>query len=613
MQREIISCVLAGRDVMALLPTGGGKSLCYQVPALAQDGCCIVISPLIALMQDQVQRLGQQHIPAAALHAGMPAAEVKNHLENLVQGAYKLFYISPERIQSDLFNEYLPDVPVNFFAVDEAHCISQWGHDFRPDYLKIASLKKTFSDLPFIALTATATHTTRQDIIKQLRLKKPALFQQSFKKPNLWYTVQPSENKLQDTLHALSPQATALIYCRSRKQTELLAKTLTGQQLPTLCYHAGMEREQRNQAQQMWMKDEVRAMAATTAFGMGIDKPDVKTVLHYDAPEHLEAYYQEAGRAGRGLEKASAVLLCNKRDIDRLRESTDIKFPGEEYLRLVYQSVCEYLQLPIGSAPGAYFDFDLLDFCQKFRLTPAPAYAALKLLEQEGLWTLSEAVYKPTTVQFIADRRVIDTLADSHPLQGNLCIQLLRMYSAIYHYPATISIGQVGKRCKMSHAEVERHLEQLQQMQIIRFQKASDKPQLYIHHLRVDSRHLLLNMRRIALLRERHRERTEKMIYFLQNTTVCREKLLLDYFGEKTETPCGHCDVCLQNAAPSLSDGEIRTRLIGLLSQKDLPLSTLLQSFSNPTDRDHAIAILRKLMDEEKILREGNLYRHAPH
>lgn len=593
---------------MALLPTGGGKSLCYQIPALAKEGCCIVISPLIALMQDQVQRLKEQNISAKVLHAGMHYTEVKRHLENLTQGAYKLLYLSPERLQSELFNEYLPDVPVNLFAVDEAHCISQWGHDFRPDYLKIASLKKVFPDIPFLALTATATQATQEDIVEQLQLKEPVVFKQSFKKPNLFYHVKRSENKIQDTLHYISSQEMALIYCRSRKQTELLAKTLTQQQLPSLYYHAGMERNKRDKAQEMWMKDDVKTIVATTAFGMGIDKADVRKVLHYDAPEHPEAYYQEAGRAGRDNKEAFAILLWDKRDMERLQESTAIKFPDEDYLRTVYQSVCEYLQIATGTEPNAYFNFDVADFSGKFRLKSVPAFAALKLLEQEGLWTLSEAVYKPATVQFITDRHVIDNLSGSYPLLGNVCVNLLRMYNAIYHYPATIRISEVAKRCRMTKEETERSLEHLHQMNIIEYRKTSDKPQLYFHHLRVDSHHLLINMQRIAILRERHRERTEKMILFLQNESVCREKLLLDYFGEKTKIDCEHCDVCLKNSLPVLSGKEIRKQITALLSQQSLSLAELLQPFRSPADREAAISILRELMDEEKIVRDGDRY-----
>lgn len=607
MQREIISSVLEGKDVMALLPTGGGKSLCYQVPALAKEGCCMVISPLIALMQDQVRRLNEQHIPAVALYAGMHYTEVKRHLENLAHGAYKLVYLSPERLQSDLFNEYLPDIPVNLFAVDEAHCISQWGHDFRPDYLKITSLKKTFPGIPFLALTATATPATQEDIIEQLQLNDPVVFKQSFKKSNLFYQVIHSGTKIQDTFRLISAQESSLIYCRSRRQTELLAKTLTQQKLPALYYHAGMERSKRDAAQGMWMKDELKTMVATTAFGMGIDKADVRIVLHFDAPEHLEAYYQEAGRAGRDHKNASAILLWDKRDIDRLKESATIKFPEERYLRTVYQSVCEYLQIAIGTEPDRYFNFDVVDFCHKFRLKPAPAFAALKLLEQEELWTLSETVYKPATVQFITDRHVIDGLSADHPLLGVICVNLLRMYNAIYHYPAVIRIPEVAKRCKISIESTERCLEQLQQMGIIEYRKASDKPQLYVHHLRVDSNHLLIDVQRIAILRERHRERTQKMISFLQNESLCREKLLLDYFDEKQETECGHCDICLKKSQPALSDKKLRERILQLLAISSLSLNELL-NFFDATNHDNVIQMMRIMIDEKRIIRTGDNY-----
>ncbi|HTN44744.1 MAG TPA: ATP-dependent DNA helicase RecQ [Flavipsychrobacter sp.] len=608
LQQEIISAVMGGKDVLGLLPTGGGKSLCYQIPALAQEGCCLVISPLIALMQDQVKRLKQLNIPAVAIHAGMHYQDVKRHLENAQQGAYKLLYLSPERLQSNLFNEYLPDIHISLFAVDEAHCISQWGHDFRPDYLKIATLKDIFPEVPFLAVTATATPYVQQDMISQLKLTAPVLFKQSFKKENLFYQVSRTDNKIQDAIHALQNNTTSLVYCRSRKQTEMLAKTLSQQHVAALCYHAGMDKKLRENVQATWMQDEVKTMVATTAFGMGIDKADVRTVLHYDAPEHLEAYYQETGRAGRDGQKATALLLWDRKDIQRLEESTSIKFPGETYLRNVYQSVCEYLQLAIGTEPDDYFDFDPVDFCKKFHLDVLPALAALKLLEQDGLWTLTDAVYKQATVQFTAERDVIDDLVATQAHLGRVCLNILRMYGSVFYFPVGIRTGDIARRCRMEKDQVEGSLKQLHQMQVLSYHPATDKPQLYFHHYRVDSNHLRIDLQRIATLREQHRQRTQKMLDFLLNETLCREKMILEYFDEMTTADCGHCDICLQKTNLPFSENQLRKQLTSLLQSNELTLPGILLHFKDRGNKE-VIPILRLLLDEGTVIKTGNSYK----
>ncbi|MBS1687386.1 MAG: ATP-dependent DNA helicase RecQ, partial [Bacteroidetes bacterium] len=385
LQEEIINNILQDRDTLALLPTGGGKSICYQIPAIARDGFGLVISPLVSLMQDQVARLKSLDIQAEYIHAGMHYNDVQRTLQNTLHGPIKLLYVSPERLQTELFNEYLPEFDLNLIAVDEAHCISQWGHDFRPDYLKIAELRKVFPGVPVLALSASATKEVQEDIAIQLQLKQAAVYKASLERPNIFYDIKYSENKNADTQQAIQANQSAIIYCRSRRQTELLAKSLNDKGAKANAYHAGMPKDQRESMQEQWMQNSIPIMVATTAFGMGIDKADVQLVLHYDAPEHLEAYYQEAGRAGRNGEQSRALALYNSKDIKRLQESTALRFPPESYLRQVYQAVVEYLQIAIGTEPNQYFDFDLADFCRKFELEAVPAANALKLLEQEGL------------------------------------------------------------------------------------------------------------------------------------------------------------------------------------------------------------------------------------
>ena len=599
LQREIIDAVLADRDTMALLPTGGGKSICYQVPALVRDGCGLVISPLIALMQDQVHRLQQLEIPAAALYSGMDHAEVKQVLEDAVNGAYKLLYISPERLQTYVFNDYLYRLDLNLIAVDEAHCVSQWGHDFRPDYLEISRLKEDFARTPMLALTATATTAMQQDIATALGMKEPAFFKQSFARDNLFYSIQYSENKEKDALNR--PNGSSIVYCRSRKQAEATGRFLQQQGQSVAVYHAGMAAANRKDAQRRWMNNEADTIVATTAFGMGIDKPDVRQVLHYDAPEHLEAWYQEAGRAGRDGQPAFATTLYNTGDIKRLRDSTDIQFPPEHFLRQVYQSVAEYLQIPIGTEPHRYYPFEVSDFCRKFGLNLTETIYALRLLEREGLWTMSESVYLPSTAQFLTDRSVLDGLADAHPDLHYITTGLLRMYNTIFHYPTHIREFAIARQFRLPVTLVVQALEQLHRMGILAYNKKGEGSQLFFHHTRADSRHMLIDLNRIHRLRTRHRERTEQMIAFIENTTYCRERMALEYFGESEAKDCGHCDVCRDKQAQRSPEQILKERLFRAL----IPGTTLTQLTADlsATDKETITQLLRVMMDEGTVER----------
>ncbi len=591
-----------------MLPTGGGKSVCYQVPALMLDGFCLVISPLIALMQDQVARLKQMGIMAECIHSGMHFLDVKRVLENMLHGPYKLLYVSPERLQTDLFKEYLPEFNISFIAVDEAHCISQWGHDFRPDYLKIAEVRAVFN-VPVLALTATATPKVQEDIAKQLQLKNFATFKTSGKRDNIFYHIKYSENKPADTLRAAEEQTCGIVYCRSRKQTEATARNLEQSGVNAAFYHAGLPKELRGQVQESWTKGRANIIVATTAFGMGIDKPDVRMVLHYDSPEHLEAYYQEAGRAGRDGKPSEALALYNTTDIKRLQESIITHFPPEEYLKRIYQAVAEYLQVPIGNKPEEYFSFDLQVLCRYFHFDAISAARALKLLEQEGLWTLTEAVFKPATVKFVADRSVVESLATAYPDLHYACIILLRLYSGIFQYPVTIRINQLANQLKIEVPQVEMILAKLHEMEIIEYLKPKDGPQLMYHHIRVDSRHLLINMQRINELKKHHEERTNAMISFLENTTECRERILLEYFGENVLSDCGHCDVCREKNRTVPNFRQIRQEILKALSATDKKLLAEIIAQYPETYKKEVIAALRKMVDERLLTIEGNIVK----
>ncbi len=599
-QREIIQSILDGKDTLALLPTGGGKSVCYQVPAMILPGMCLVISPLIALMTDQVNRLTEIGIPAATLHSGMFYHEVKTCLENAVNGEYRLLYVSPERLQTGLFRDYLENMPVSLIAVDEAHCISQWGHDFRPTYLRISTVRDFFPDAPILALTATATPVVQEDVVAQLKLKDAAVFKQSFSRDNIAVTVQYTENKQAVALEQTTGEC-AIIYCRSRRQTEVLDRYLSQSGRASTAYHAGMLKEQRDEAQEAWMKDEKNVMVATTAFGMGIDKAGVRMVLHYDAPENLESYYQEAGRAGRDGMPARAITLFNSTDIVRLVESVNLQFPPERYLRSVYQSVAEYLQIPIGGEPDRYFSFDLTDFCGKFDLKPNEAVHALRLLEREDLWTLSESVYNPATIRFVADRYTVDDLGKYDRNLAFVATGLLRMYSTVFFFATPIRETAICRQLKMSRDELEKILARLHKMQIIEYTRPVDGPKLFFHHYRVDSQHLIINTKRINLLRRRHIERTRAMIQYLEQDARCRTQVILHYFGEQSEKQCGHCDICRNKISNGENKGYLRGEILAALFEKhEVPLRQMLKNYSS-LDQDRLLDIIRELVDDQII------------
>jgi ATP-dependent DNA helicase RecQ len=491
---------------------------------------------------------------------------------------------------------------VNLIAVDEAHCISQWGHDFRPDYLKINDLRQELPDVPMLALTATATIEVAQDIIDQLDLRNTEVFRQSFKRDNIFYSVRYSENKTGDAVKVLKKEkGSAIVYCRSRRQTETLTKHLRDFGIDAYAYHAGMAKANREEMQNTWMKSKEAVMVATTAFGMGIDKPDVRLVLHYDAPEHPEAYYQEAGRAGRDGKASVAVSLFNHSDIRRLEENVNLHFPPEAYLRQVYQSVCEYLQVPISAAPERYFPFDLVDFCKKFNLQPLAASCALKTLERENLWTITEAAFRPTTIKIIVDRTELDELRSSAPHLAIVTTAMLRLYGSLFYCPTPVRLGAIAQQAKLRQQEVHQYLLLLSQMDLIEYQQPSEGAQLYFHHMRVDSTQLLIDTERLRLLKMREQDRTNQMIAFLQQKDVCRERFLLKYFGEKENEDCNHCDICLSRSKPRETD--IKKQILDLLEKK--PSVHEITAAFEEQHKEDVIYCLRLLTDQGKIVRNA--------
>lgn len=599
LQEEVIGTVLEDRDAFALLPTGGGKSLCYQLPAIAREGFCLVVSPLIALMQDQVAQLDKKGIAAAFVHSGMNARQVDAVLYQAAAGDLKLLYVAPERLQTTAFEQYMPDFRLNLIAVDEAHCISQWGHDFRPAYRRIGELRDNFPGVPVLALTASANEEVQQDIMQQLRMKKPDIYRQSVVRENLFYHVRYTENKPADMAALFNKvKGSGILYCRSRKRCVETALQLRQDGIDAGVYHAGMPREEREQSQQLWTAGKRRIMCATTAFGMGIDKPDVRAVAHYDAPEHMEAYYQEAGRAGRDGLKAHALLLYDHKDILRLQESTEISYPPEAYIRKVYQLVGDYLSVPVGEGFEELQAFDAVAFAHAFDLETLKTLSAIRLLDREGFWQWSEQANMLTQVQFTTDRQTLNYLERSEPKLSYVATSLLRLYGSIFHYPTVIREFEVSRQMRIEKPQLDRALQRLSALGIIAYQPAVSGGTLYWMQQRFAPAQLRLNTRHIDQLRKAHETRVKHMIAYIQEEKVCRNILLSQYFGEEPGKPCGGCDACKRNAVQTQVSTSIRERILELIREKQQINVAELATHFPGTASESIIAYVRALHDE---------------
>lgn len=603
-QLAIIEAVLAGKDALAILPTGGGKSICYQVPALQLSGICLVISPLIALMRDQVENLRNKQITAFALYSGMSRKEVINTLQVASSSNCKFLYVSPERIESDLFQEYLPGLNIQLIAVDEAHCISQWGYDFRPPYLRIAQLRAQLPDVPIMALTASATPVVQQDIIDKLQLVNPAWIKQSFARPNLSYSafeVEIAIPKISNILQQV--KGSSIIYCRTRKRTQEIASLLKAQGIEASFYHAGLEAQVRQERQAAWKNNQTTVMVCTNAFGMGIDKPDVRTVIHVGLPDCLENYYQEAGRAGRDGKKSYAVLLFTAGDKNELFASIAERFPSLESIREVYQAIANYLQLPVGSGEGQYFDFDWSAFIHRFKL-PAPLVLhALKILGQEGWVDYNEAIFIPPRIQFVAPRVLLESLEQADPDLDRLSKTLLRTYSGIYDQPVNISEKQIASLLKCPLEEIQTQLQDLQIRGILTCYPQKEEPQLFFPVPRIRAEELVINQGNLQSRKKQYEERLRAMLDYAANSSACRSQLLASYFGDLSSKPCGTCDNCLRQKKHSLTSiefEEIKTKLMQRLQKGPLPYTELMAVLKHKKEV-HVMEVLDFLQAEEII------------
>ena len=547
LQEDIINAVLQGKDTLALLPTGGGKSICFQVPALAKDGLCLVISPLIALMKDQVQNLKNKGIPALSIYSGMSFLEVKKTLQNAAYGNYKFLYVSPERLETNLFLEYLPAMNINLIAVDEAHCISQWGYDFRPPYKRIAQLREYLPQTPILALTASATSSVQDDICEKLLFsKKQQRFQQSFERANLSYSVfnvASKQNKLLEILNNV--KGSAIVYCKSRRHTKDIADLLLLNKINASHYHAGLGNEERNKRQEDWINDTTRVMACTNAFGMGIDKPNVRVVIHYDVPDCLENYYQEAGRAGRDGKRAYAVLLYNNKEVEELQLQSNVRYPGKDEIKKVYTAVMNYLQIAAGSGEGMSFDFDLAAFATAFKINILTATYAIKTLEQEEILRFNEVFFKPSTVVFSVDKNQLNEFEQQYPQLEPTIKGLLRSYEGIFDFPATIYETELAKFIQKKLPPVLQDLHQLHQLGIIDYSPRKDKPQVTLLQNRMYADSFIINLSDYLKRKQNFENRIQAITKYVQQTIICRSKIIASYFGDTRVQACGICDNCI--------------------------------------------------------------------
>lgn len=628
MQEEIITAALEGKDVLAIMPTGGGKSICFQVPGLMRDGITLVVTPLIALMKDQVQNLNDRGVRALAIHAGMSRHEVDLALNNAAYGDYKFLYLSPERLGTQQFRSYIDVLDVSFIVVDEAHCISQWGYDFRPDYLRIGELRERI-DAPVIAVTATATPSVAQDIMERLGFKEKLLLKSGFERPNLSYIVRQVEDKYSQILNVCNGvPGTGIVYARNRRKCEELSEFLRAQGVSASFYHAGLGGQARAERQAAWKSGAVRVMVCTNAFGMGIDKPDVRFVVHYDLPESPEAYFQEAGRAGRDGKRSFAVQLWNSVDVRRAKQIEDVSFPSLEYIEDVYQKLHAFFEIPYDTGMGRQLKFKIEDFCKRFGLQRAPAFYALKYLERTEHLTYSEEVDIPTKVRINVDRKSLYDVELADQGQANVLEALMRSYTGIFSFLQQIDEEYVARRAGQTVPQLRQSLYGLSLAHVISYVPTDHSDVVVLHHDRLRPGNVNLMPSRYAMLRESFHARAEAMLEYVSETSECRSRYLLRYFGQTEAADCGTCDVCRARRASAPVHEPVegtdkpeekfppnppartlqqmtRRKLIEYIDRKDgkYSIEDIVAEFGNPSKNysPDFLDILRQLIDDGDV------------
>jgi ATP-dependent DNA helicase RecQ len=603
LQEDIIKSIVEGRDTLALMPTGGGKSITFQVPAMAHDGLCLVITPLIALMKDQVARLNKLEIKSLAIHSGMSSEEIEITLENAIYGNYKFLYVSPERISTRLFQGKAGRFNLSLVAIDEAHCISQWGYDFRPSYLKIATLRNFIPEnVPFLALTATATPQVIDDIVERLGFRERNVLRTSFERKNITYLVRKVEDKSDYAVRTVSrAKGSGIIYVRSRKRCREVAELLVEKGISSDYYHAGLSDEVRDKKQVSWTKGQTRVIVATNAFGMGIDKPDVRFVIHWDMPDAVENYFQESGRAGRDGKSASAVLLYSPADRSRLIDSVRKKFPPVEKIKDIYEALCNYLQIPVGSGKETVFDFSIPDFVSKYRLPVIETFNSLQFLQREGYVEFTEEINNPSRVHFITGRDDLYRFQVANESFDSFIKLILRSYTGMFSEYVAINEEALSKKSGLSRDTIYQYLVKLSSLNIIRYIPGRKTAMVIFREERLERKALFISPENYLHVKQRYEERLNSMISYAESEERCRSAILLDYFGEEAND-CGKCDICQEKNGKEMANDEfelIRAKIESVLQEKNIDAAELVSILEYP--EKNIVQVIRWLLDHNII------------
>ncbi len=608
LQEDIIQSALNQKDCLALLPTGGGKSLCFQVPAMAMDGICIVITPLIALMQDQVDQLSQRGISAVAIYSGMSKRQIDILLDNCVYGQVKFLYISPERLKTELLIERAKLMKISLLVVDEAHCISQWGYDFRPAYLEIQNFKTLFPSVPCMALTASATSAVKKDILANLQLKNPAVFQKSFSRANLSYSVLWEENKDLKLVQMIQKVGgSSIVYARNRRKTQEITKILLEKGIKANFYHAGLSTEERTKRQKDWIENQVQCIVATNAFGMGIDKSDVRLVVHVDLPDSMEAYYQEAGRAGRDEKKAFGVILIEENDLIELKAQWQKSYPTADIIKRTYQSISNYLQIAEGSSELSTHDFDWQEMVSRYQLPSSETFYALKTLESEGLILMSDAMQNPSKIKIIVNSTELYDFQIRNEKFESIIKYLLRQFGGnLYNQFVTISESTISQQFKAPIADIERSLQLLEKFEIIEYEKQNGQPKITFLTPRASVDNLPISWHTYIAKKESSKSKLDAIETYVRQNQFCRTAQISAYFGESIEIPCGICDICIQekreNSGKAYPEGNVQERKLILQYLKNGPmnLSDLVDCL-RPLSKSEAIKVIQYSLERGEV------------
>jgi ATP-dependent DNA helicase RecQ len=607
-QEEIINSVLDGKDTFGLMPTGGGKSICFQIPALMLDGICLVVSPLVALMKDQVQHLQKIGIKAIALTGGIQSEEINTLLDNCEFGNYKFLYLSPERLQSDWILERIKNLPVNIIAIDEAHCVSQWGHDFRPAYLKIANLKSHFPQIPFLALTASATKTVLEDVIMQLKLEKPAIFQKSFARKNIAYMVFKVEDKVYriEQILTKNPQP-SIIYVRNRRSCSETASQLQTLGFKATFYHGGLSVKEKEKNMSLWMNEENPIMVATNAFGMGIDKSNVKTVIHIHLPESMETYYQEAGRAGRNEQKAFAIILTSPSDKLQAQSQFINVLPDKITLNNIYIKLCNYFKIAYGEGINEQFSFNLNHFCQKYGFPPLKTFNAIQFLDRQGILSLSQEYSEKIKIQFMIESKEVIRYISLNPTEETIILALLRNYPGIYESKMVINLSLIASKSACDEKLILSVFEKLQNLEIIDYQKKSNDATIIFNEVREDEKTINRVSKYLKIQNEQKQSQFESILNYIDQEKVCKSKIILNYFGENTATDCGICSYCISKKGNISDSISVTEKIIDVLKIKESN-SREIQKITKINEHKIIIAIQILLEKDIVVVKSNNKY-----